>query len=280
MGVNKFNMKKIIKKSKIDKHGLCLNEYENNFNNAKIYFDRATGKSPEMEVSKAIANILKPKIKNGSKLLDVGCACGHYYRSIKKRVKKNFFYTGTDPYEIFLDKAKIAWKNDTNVNFLKGNIYKLPFKKNQFDLTICSNVFIHLNKIKKPLQELLRVTKGTIIIRTVVYDVSYKVQLVYNNKWWKNTDVKPKDEFDKKKLRGEYNHMIQFKFDANDIKAFSILGVSVGLKWEQIQGKFKTLVKKFNPDINLGNKEYEEKLKLITLAYTQLKNTYKEKIDT
>ena len=197
MGVNKFNMKKIIKKSKIDKHGLCLNEYENNFNNAKIYFDRATGKSPEMEVSKAIANILKPKIKSGSKLLDVGCACGHYYRSIKKIVKKNFFYTGTDPYEIFLDKAKIAWRNDTNVNFLKGNIYKLPFKKNQFDLTICSNVFIHLNKIKKPLQELLRVTKGTIIIRTVVYDVSYKVQLVYNNKWWKNTDVKPKDEFDK-----------------------------------------------------------------------------------
>jgi hypothetical protein len=89
-----------------------------------------------------------------------------------------------------------------------------------------------------------------------------------------------KDEFDKTKLRGEYNHMNQFKFDANDIKAFSILGVSVGLKWEQIQNKFKTLVKKFHPDINLGNKEYEEKLKLITLAYTQLKNTYKEKIDT
>ena len=94
---------------------------------------------------------------------------------------------------------------------------------------------------------------------------------------WNNT---LKDEFDKTKLRGEYNHMNQFKFDANDIKAFSILGVSVGLKWEQIQDKFKTLVKKFHPDINLGNKEYEEKLKLITLAYTQLKNTYREKIDT
>jgi hypothetical protein len=94
---------------------------------------------------------------------------------------------------------------------------------------------------------------------------------------WNNT---LKDEFDKTKLRGEYNHMNQFKFDSNDIKAFSILGASVGLKWEQIQDKFKTLVKKFHPDINLGNKEYEEKLKLITLAYTQLKNTYREKIDT
>tara|TARA_B100000674_G_scaffold487445_1_gene497778 strand:+ start:1352 stop:2188 length:837 start_codon:yes stop_codon:yes gene_type:complete len=198
MGVNKFNMKKNDKRSKIDKHGLCLNEYENNFNNAKVYFDRATGKKPEMEVSKAMANILKNKIKKNDHLLDVGCACGHYYRSIKKKVNKNFFYTGTDPYKIFLDKAKIAWKNDDNSNFVKGNIYKLPFKQNQFDLTICSNVFIHLNKVKKPLKELLRVTKKTIILRTVLYDMSYKIQLVYNKNWWKNTNVKAKDEFDNK----------------------------------------------------------------------------------
>ena len=70
------------------------------------------------------------------------------------------------------------------------------------------------------------------------------------------------------------------KFDHKDIKAFGILGVSVGLKWHKIQAKFKILVKKFHPDMNSGNKKYEEKLKLITLAYTQLKNTYREKIDT
>ena len=29
--------------------------------------------------------------------------------------------------------------------------------------------------------------------------------------------------------------------------------------------------------MNSGNKKYEEKLKSITLAYTQLKNTYREK---
>ena len=65
-----------------------------------------------------------------------------------------------------------------------------------------------------------------------------------------------------------------------DIKAFGILGVSVGLIWKKIQEKFKVLVKKFHPDMNSGNKKYEEKLKLITLAYTQLKNTYRKKIDT
>ena len=94
---------------------------------------------------------------------------------------------------------------------------------------------------------------------------------------WNNT---LKDESDKKKIKSELNYMRQFKFDHKDIKAFEILGLTVGMKWIKVQEKFKTLVKKFHPDMNLGNKKYEEKLKLITLAYTQLKNTYREKIDT
>ena len=88
-----------------------------------------------------------------------------------------------------------------------------------------------------------------------------------------------KDENKKSMLNNSLNYMKQIKFDHKDIKAFSILEISVGLKWEKIQKKFKSLVKKFHPDMNLGNKKYEEKLKLITLAYTQLKKTYKAKND-
>ena len=33
------------------------------------------------------------------------------------------------------------------------------------------------------------------------------------------------------------------------------------------------LVKKYHPDINAGNKQYEEKLKEITLAYSFLNNS-------
>ena len=89
-----------------------------------------------------------------------------------------------------------------------------------------------------------------------------------------------KDEMDKDKFKSDFNRMSKFKFNHKDIEAFSVLRVSVGLKWSKIQEKFKALVKKFHPDINSGNKKYEEKLKLITLAYTQLKKTYKDKIDT
>ena len=86
-----------------------------------------------------------------------------------------------------------------------------------------------------------------------------------------------KDEIDKSKFNSQFGHMNQFRFSHNDVRAFTILGLSVGLKWKKIQEKFKKLVKKFHPDMNLGNKKYEEKLKVITLAYTQLKNSYRIK---
>ena len=88
-----------------------------------------------------------------------------------------------------------------------------------------------------------------------------------------------KNEMDKMKFNNEFNNMNKFKFNHFDIKAFSILDVDVGLKWEKVQEKFKKLVKKFHPDMNSGNKKFEDKLKTITLAYTQLKKTYREKID-
>ena len=58
-----------------------------------------------------------------------------------------------------------------------------------------------------------------------------------------------------------------------DRHALQILGLNYEAKWTDIQKKFKGLVKKYHPDKNLGSKKYEDILKKITLAYSQLKNT-------
>ncbi|MFL2889908.1 MAG: J domain-containing protein [Pelagibacteraceae bacterium] len=63
----------------------------------------------------------------------------------------------------------------------------------------------------------------------------------------------------------------------NDRDALDILDLKYGAKWEEIQKKFKTLVKKYHPDKNLGSKKFEDKLKTITLAYSQLKMTIGKK---
>ena len=88
-----------------------------------------------------------------------------------------------------------------------------------------------------------------------------------------------KSEFKNGKFDPSYDNMRQFRFDKNDLKAFGILGLNAGSNWEKVQVKFKKLVKKFHPDMNKGNKKYEDKLKVITLAYTQLKNTYNNKLN-
>ena len=56
-----------------------------------------------------------------------------------------------------------------------------------------------------------------------------------------------------------------------DKDAFRIMGLELSADWMTVQKKFKTLVKKFHPDKHSGNKQYEDKLKKITLAYSHLK---------
>ena len=61
------------------------------------------------------------------------------------------------------------------------------------------------------------------------------------------------------------------KLCEKDKDAFIIMGLEYNADRETIQKKFKTLVKKFHPDKHSGNKQYEDKLKKITLAYSHLK---------
>jgi preprotein translocase subunit Sec63 len=63
------------------------------------------------------------------------------------------------------------------------------------------------------------------------------------------------------------------KLTSTDRDALDIMGLKYEAKWEEIQKKFKSLVKKYHPDKNLGSKKFEDKLKKITLAYSKLKIT-------
>ena len=73
-------------------------------------------------------------------------------------------------------------------------------------------------------------------------------------------------EWSKCKKTGVYRAPVE-----KDKDAFKIMGLEFNTDWPSVQKKFKTLVKKFHPDRNSGNKQFEDKLKKITLAYSHLK---------
>ena len=91
---------------------------------------------------------------------------------------------------------------------------------------------------------------------------------------WNNTLNEEDNFFTSNSIKKNYSLK---NFNEKDIQAFKIIELEIGAKWDKIQNKFKKLVKKYHPDMNAGNKKFEDKLKTITLAYTQLKITYKEK---
>tara|TARA_Y200000002_G_C22549053_1_gene607378 strand:+ start:51 stop:815 length:765 start_codon:yes stop_codon:yes gene_type:complete len=160
----------------------------------QMFFQRAVGKLNEMESSKALAKIIYPLIKQNSKILDAGCGAGHYLRSILKLSNKDFQYYGIDLTQSYIDLAKkIKWK--VKADFQKMNVEKLSFKKNTFDISICSNVLLHLENPNLALKKLVITTKKFLVIRTLISEKDYITKEVINIKNKNNftNSIKPTD---------------------------------------------------------------------------------------
>ena len=63
----------------------------------------------------------------------------------------------------------------------------------------------------------------------------------------------------------------------SDKDYYQILGVSRESSEAEIKKAYRKLAVKFHPDKNAGSKKFEDKLKKITLAYSQLKKTLGKK---
>jgi len=226
------------------KYNQCYDISEKNKDYLNVSIKRSKGKLPDMEVAKAYTKIIN-KIKNKKiSILDVGCLTGHFNRTFRKYLKKEYTYTGVDPWKIHIDAAKKVWKNSKNTSFKLGWAQKIPYKKSQFDVVICSNVLTHIPEIKKPLKEMLRTTKKFLILRTPVHNKSYRIQMVLNSKWFKYTNVKPENEFDGFGEPRVYEYY--------DVHSFEYLKSTI----KKISPKFKI---KFIKDIFFSAKNIQDK---------------------
>lgn len=106
------------------------------------------------------AAFFKPYLQPGMKLLDCGCGPGTITLGFAEIIAPGTV-TGTD---IGSSQISIAHENAlkqdiSNVDFVEGNIYNLPFLDNSFDAAFSHAVLEHLQEPTKALQELLRVLK-------------------------------------------------------------------------------------------------------------------------
>jgi len=144
----------------------------------EVLFKRAIGQVPEMESSKAAAKHLDGVLSPGSRVLDVGCGVGHYLRSLRNRFEFPFSYLGVDSTPYYIQLARKAFAHDASACFQVGDIYDLPFEPESFDIVMCCNVLLHLPSVAQPIGQLWRVTRGFMLIRTLVGKSSFRIKQV------------------------------------------------------------------------------------------------------
>ena len=88
-------------------------------------YKRVTGELPEMECTKQLVELAKGVYKPGMKVLDVGCAAGHYYNGLK-RIDDKISYYGVDATKAYIEFAKEHFHNNPNTTFEVADIFNLP----------------------------------------------------------------------------------------------------------------------------------------------------------
>lgn len=106
-------------------------------------------------------------LKSGMAVLDAGCGTGALTRRFAQKVSPATV-TAVDFDPIFLESAKAIAADEgiENVRFESGDIDNLEHQDNEFDLTYCRLVLMHVKDPVKTIKELKRVTKkgGRVVI--------------------------------------------------------------------------------------------------------------------
>ena len=95
---------------------------------------------------------------NPKNCLDVGCGTGGLVKSLR--------WLGIDAYGVEISKIALELADKDVKPYLKeGDIIKLPYKDNQFDLVLTYDVLEHLekSKIQKAVNEVMRVAKKNVL---------------------------------------------------------------------------------------------------------------------
>lgn len=142
------------------------NDYVQNYDEiARVLLEnlKKEGKNPWMDEElwkkseSDTAEICNQYIKNGDRVLDVGCGTGRmlsYFNNVEK--------FGID---ISVDMAKMC--RDKGIEACMGNVEDLPYEDGSMDMVICTDVLEHVFDLYKTLSEINRVVKkgGYIILR-------------------------------------------------------------------------------------------------------------------
>ncbi len=101
--------------------------------------------------------LFKEYIRDGQKILDLGCGNGRLYKFLKDQ-NLNVDYYGLDNAEKLISICKEKYPEVAD-RFKVGEIFKLPYDESQFDVVICIATFHHLSDYTQRINTLEQVRR-------------------------------------------------------------------------------------------------------------------------
>ncbi len=95
-------------------------------------------------------------------VLDVGCGIGHWGQILSAVLPPTTRFVGVDREEEWVTEASGRVTElglASQFSYRKGDVNRLPFENNSFDMVTCQTVLIHVRDPKSALSEMLRVLK-------------------------------------------------------------------------------------------------------------------------
>ncbi len=135
----------------------------------EVLLRRLRGEVPELTWLKQFRNLLRPNLRPGVTLLDVGCATGYAYDSFKEF---GVVYTGLDVESEYL-KIAAKWFSDIpEVNFVQCNITPSPPPRTT-EIVICSAMLEHCSSLMPALKHLVDGAGRILMLRTFLGGVEH-----------------------------------------------------------------------------------------------------------
>ena len=123
------------------------------------WYDKNTREKRLAEMQ-GYAKKVKAHLKDNANVLEAAPGPGYFSIELAKMGKYNI--TGIDISDDFIKICKTnAQRENVKINFIQGNVSKMPFNENTYDFAFCSAAFKNFKEPVTALNEIFRVLKKT-----------------------------------------------------------------------------------------------------------------------
>ncbi len=128
-----------------------------------LYARRCRREEPEMTCAAQAAELLRPLLRPGDSLLDVGCGSGYFYHSLVGRgMEAEYWGIDAAPSLLAIGRAEMPAFGLAPERLLEMRLEDL---EGQADHVVCLNVLSNLDNYHRPLERLLHCARRSLVLR-------------------------------------------------------------------------------------------------------------------